>query len=161
VFMPIRIRHRDIVEEKSILIDMYNEQMAHARHHEVLRATVSNIIIVVSAALLGLITYDKQINIDDLAMIIFLIIVGLFGYLITMKHYQHLQRHLQRANGFVEKIEELYPLTEISRIMEEARIKNIKEFPILSKARLNTYWGALHIIIILLGVFLLLKVILS
>ena len=148
------------MEETSILVDMYKEQMAQSRHHEVLRATVSNIIIAISAGLLGLITYDKQVSTYDLPMIIFLITVGVLGYLITMKQYQHLQRHLERANGFAEKIEELHPSTEISKIMEEAKIRNLKEFPVLSKVRLNRFWGALHIIIVILGLLLLLKVVL-
>lgn len=146
------------MDEKSILMDMYREQMAHSRHHEVLRATVSNIIIAVSAGLLGLLTFDNDLTTEDWPMIVFLITVGIFGYLITMKHYQHLQRHYERANGFAKKLEELCPSTEISSIIDDALAKNKSEFPILSKIRLNKYWGALHIIIVLIGLFLLIKV---
>jgi hypothetical protein len=163
--MSTDIRKRDIVEEKNILLEMYKDQMVHSRHHEVLRARVSSMIIAVVAGLLGLITYEKQVNMDKLLMIILLIVVGAFGLLLTMKQYQHLLRHLERACGFAEKIQELYPCTKILEIIEEGTNKDknkypssvIKKIPYFPKPELNTFWVALHIIIIILGIVLLAK----
>ena len=147
------------METESIIIEMYKEQMAHSRHHEVLRATVSNIIVAISAGLLGLITYDGCINTSDIPTTAFLMAVGMFGFLITMKQYQYLRSHYERANGFAEKLESIKSDTEIKKIIQDAKKRNLENFSRISKVRLNKYWGALHLIVVTIGLILLVQAI--
>ncbi|MGD8306541.1 MAG: hypothetical protein PVF17_07790 [Ignavibacteria bacterium] len=141
-------------EEMEILLELFKDQMIHARHHEQLRATVSNIMITISGVIIGFIVFDESINKSDTAAILFLIILGIFGTFISMKHYQHLRRHQNRAEKYRDNIEKLFPNLEIKKWLSEALEQNQSDFPILSKLRLHTFWSVLHILIVLIGIYL-------
>ena len=142
-------------DEKDILIELFKDQMIHARHHEQLRATVSNIIITISGVIIGFIIYDKSVTDSDAAAIIFLILLGVFGAVISMKHYQHLRRHQNRAEMYRDQLEKMYEKLNISQWLEQAYEINKTDFPLLYKIGLHKYWLVLHLMIMIIGVYLL------
>ncbi len=93
---------------KDILWGMYQEYRAHARHNEDLRSTVNNILIVASAGLVSLITYDQKINREDLSAAILLIGFGVLGIMFSASYTERYQRHRQRASVYRNRLDELF-----------------------------------------------------
>lgn len=138
-------------DEKDILIELFKDQMTHARHHESLRATISNLIITISGITIGFIVYDDQLNSSDFAPIFFLFLLGAFGALFSMKHYQHLRRHQSRAEQYRNEIERRYETLTISEWLTKAKRIDNDDFPFLGKIGLHKYWMALHIMIVVIS----------
>lgn len=77
---------------------MYIEQVAHARHHETLRAQSTNPVVVVSAALLAFLASNAA-TLGRQAMIgVFLIVVNVYGLLMSLKHYERSHLHVTVAS---------------------------------------------------------------
>lgn len=64
-----------MVDEKDILWGMYQEHCTQGRHHEGQRATMSNLLLVLSGGILGLITF-KDLSFETWPLSAFLIILG-------------------------------------------------------------------------------------
>ncbi|MDP2755164.1 MAG: hypothetical protein Q8P40_12355 [Nitrospirota bacterium] len=139
------------MDERDILIQMYREDCKFARHHEVLRATVANIIIAVTAGILGLVAFDQKLDLNDLPITIFLTFLGIFGGIFSSKHYERVRLHLNRAKQYLYKLEEIMPDIKLSELRERGNSANKSNFPRLFNLRLNKFWFALHLLISLLG----------
>jgi len=139
------------MDERDILIQIYQEDCEFARHHENLRATVANIIIAVSAGILGIVAFDQKVNINDLPLTIFLTFLGIFGGIFSSKHYERVRLHLNRAKQYFSKLEAIAPATNLSELREKGNTANKSRFPRLFDLRLNRFWVALHLLISLLG----------
>jgi hypothetical protein len=143
-----------MADNVNVLLAMYNEQCNQARHYESQRATVSGFLIAISAALIGLMTYDKSISRSDLPPAIFLLALGIFGALSSSKHYERSLRHGKRAQKYREKLNELIPELGINELRVKADEETNSRFKRLYKLRLHHIWHFLHFIIILMSLWL-------
>lgn len=64
---------------RDVLWKMYQENCTQARQHETQRSNLASPLISISAAIIGIITFDKSIATWDMPLIVLLIVVGLFG----------------------------------------------------------------------------------
>lgn len=145
--------------KKDILLCFYKEHLAQARQQESQRATMTNLILIIGAAVIGLITLDKSINNADLLLSIFLTFLGLYGAVFSAKLYERFRLHYERSRNTRFKIEELYPETTIS--IPKADEKTKENYPILFRLRLFWLWMILPYFIFLLGIILTLKAVFS
>ena len=85
-------------ERLTILWNEYKDQADWQRHNEVQRASLSNIMLVISAALIAFSQRDPSSRTIPL----FLIVIGVFGVIAVSKYWErfmyhvHQQRHLRR-----------------------------------------------------------------
>lgn len=140
------------MDDKELLAKLYDENCNHSRHHENLRATMTNLIIFVGTGLLGLVTVDQKLNPTDLALTLFLTLLGIFGALFSSKYYERLRLHRGRARAILDRLDKLLPESGISKLMDDADEANRKSFPWLSRQRLNNFWTLLHGVIALIGI---------
>jgi hypothetical protein len=94
--------------QKDILWGLYQEHRAHARHNETLRSTVINMLIVASAALVSIITYDKNIDLTDLGAAILLVGFGLLGLAFSTYYTAKIYKHKTRAQQYWKKFDEMF-----------------------------------------------------
>ena len=83
------------VELEGVIGDLwrfYEEHAAQARQHENLRATVTSILAAFAAALVGLASVDG-LDRDDGAAAALVIVIGLLGAPISLKHYERNRFH--------------------------------------------------------------------
>jgi hypothetical protein len=78
----------------------YQEHCAWERHHESQRGSATNLLLIISAGILGIMTYDGTIGITDLPLAVFLIIQGIFGAIFVEKQYECFARHQRRAGKY-------------------------------------------------------------
>ncbi len=140
--------------DEELLWKLYEDNRGFARHHELLRATASNLTMVISAGVLGLVTFDGHIGTEDFPLTLLLTLLGFFGALFTAKHYERARLHLNRAAEYFAKLAQLHPNAQIDELRRIGTSKNNATFPRLNKVRLHRFWIALHLLISLLGISL-------
>jgi hypothetical protein len=141
----------------NVLLAMYNEQCTQARHYESQRSTVSGFLVAISAAMIGLITYDQHITRSDLPAAIFLFVLGVFGMVSSVRHYERSLRHGKRAQEYRKKLNALIQDAEILKLREDADRETksrFSKFYYLPYVRLHHIWHVLHLAIALLGFML-------
>ena len=138
-------------DSAEVLWRMYNENCTHGRHHENLRAGVTNLIITLTGAVLAIISLDKQLNNSDIGLTIFLIVLGVFGALFSAKHYERFRAHMARAHECRDALEEQVPE---SKLAERRSTADRKEWPRISAIRGFWLWIAVHIVVAILGLIL-------
>jgi hypothetical protein len=94
-----------------ILWRMHEEHCVHARHHETLRATTSNIIIVVAGGILAILAHQGiRPTLPQLPLTLFLVVLGLIGALFTAKYHERFDLHMERARSYRGAIAQNLPL---------------------------------------------------
>jgi hypothetical protein len=140
--------------QTDILWKFYQEHCTWERHHEQQRASVTNLLLAVAAGVLGIVTFDKQLNNTDLPLTIFLIMQGIFGAIFSAKIYECFCMHQNRANHYRKALDFLLPDAKILKIRQDADNENEARFPKLHALRLHKFWIGLHLLITLFGAVL-------
>ena len=118
----------------------------------VITQLTENLIIVVSAGVIGVITLDGELNSSDLPLSVFLILLGFFGAAFTAKHYERYRMHDARLKEIRDKLDRLLPNLKMKKLRRTAIKKHKARFPVLSRLRLTHFWIAIHLLIELLGI---------
>lgn len=148
------------MDEKDILWNMYQEQCTQGRHHETLRATTTNLLLVVAAGAIAVITHgDKSLALGNLPLAILLISIGLVGVLFSAKFHERFDMHMERARNYRDALEKLVPASNIRALKSQADAKTKKKYPRLFDLRLYKFWMGLHFLVAALGLVLTLIII--
>lgn len=129
--------------ENDVLIKLIEEQWTQARHSEEQRATMTNFVIVVDAAILGFIV-DRAFTPDLLPLTILLAALGIYGVMFCCKLYERFSSHTNRARKFRDKLDELHPNLGIKSLLREADAEHTAQFKWVERIRLNRLWMILH-----------------
>ncbi|NEQ52610.1 MAG: hypothetical protein F6K11_21135 [Leptolyngbya sp. SIO3F4] len=132
------------------LLFLYKEQTEQARHHEQQRATITNYVLVVAGAALGLLSIDGFSG--NLPVGVFLIGLGIFGCIASAKHYERNRYHSRMARAYRRKIEEVDANAKIDR--DNVRDEQKSKFPVLEKLGLFRLWMLFHVFISALGLII-------
>lgn len=146
------------MDVKESLWKMLQEEYTHARQHQTQRATMTNIVLVVASALIGLICFDKHLSISDTPASVMVVVLGIFGAVFSVKFQERYSCHRKRAYTIRNRIEELDPECNFTFLEKTANDKSKEEFPILSRYSLRYFWILLHVSILLVGLLLLLLI---
>lgn len=136
--------------ELELLLSLYLDDIAYARHHEDLRSTVTNLILAIGAALGGLIGFDEAINASDVPSATFLVMLGIGGAIFCYKHYERFHSHYARARELRLKLDSLSGLG-ILEMKRQADQKHREAFPITHKLSVGWLWTALPLSVSVLG----------
>ncbi len=137
-------------------VRMYEEQLRHVRHHELLRSSSTNFAVVVSAAVLGL--FAAGLASDQRWMLaLFLIVINIYGLMMSLKHYERSRLHHTVSGRYRNVISEVckfdsYVLNDLRR---DAHSKHEARRRLMSRVRAYWMWCGLHALLALLGAGLL------
>ena len=137
-----------------LLWRLYADNREYARAHEEQRSTAANLVVAISAGLIGLATFDQKLTSADLPLTIFLMVVGFFGAVFSSKHYERTRLHLNRARQYLKRLNELFPEDRIVELQKQGDSENERAFPRLFHMKLNNLWNGFYLLISLLGLFL-------
>jgi hypothetical protein len=139
-------------EPEEFLWRMYAENTTQGRHHEVQRSNVTGFMLLIGTALIGIMTFDREIaGLGDAAIAAFLMGVGLFGAAFTLKHYERYRLHMTRAKAYRNQLDEMLPgrpLVACKRIADE---EHAKTWTRLRTLHTTYWWAALHMLLFLIG----------
>lgn len=85
------------MKDIDVFLELYKEQRDLGLHHETQRSTVSSLLLTIAAILIGFITFDNQLTQSDLPATGIVVIIGIFGWLFTLKNYERFSFHRQRS----------------------------------------------------------------
>ena len=133
---------------------MYEEQVRHARHHETLRTQATNLIIIISAALLAYLSSNVVLPPQNVMFGIFLIVINLYGCILSLKHYERNQLHLSVSRHYRDVLSALSDLagTRLNEVRRAGRAAHASKPKFIGKFRVYWLWSVLHGLIALLGV---------
>jgi hypothetical protein len=119
--------------QKDILWGLYEEHRAHARHTETLRSTVNSMLIVASAALVTLATYDRNLNSWDIPAALLLIGFGFLGFLFSLYHTEKIVKHKIIADAFRSDLDDTVFTPLSGAHLNDIGARNAKWYPTLSE----------------------------
>src|SRR5512140_1218086 len=85
------------MDERDALFGMFKQYMEQGLHQQQQRSTIANIVLVLSGAIVGLVTFDNEICGPDVIAGIFLVGLGLFGVAWSAKQHERYAYYLRRA----------------------------------------------------------------
>ena len=144
-------------KETDIWMRMYEEQMNQGRHHESLRAQSTNIIVAISAAILAFLSSDNEGCVFLAELSILLIIINIYGLLMSLKHYERNRLHVTLGRAYRDVISKFTPIDDftINETNKMGRDKHKAAFKMTSKMRAYILWSGLHIALAFLGILFL------
>lgn len=139
-------------KEVQLIWEIMREHWSHGRHLDVQKATMSRLLLVVSAGVLGLIAVNG-VDSNDIALTVFLFLLGIYGALFSSTYDNLYYTHMQLSKVYRDEFDGM-----VSFISSKEALKRKRErFPWpgpAKKTRLTKYWMSLHLLISLFGLLL-------
>ena len=124
------------------------------RHIENLRERVTILVITIASAIVGFIIQQK-FAIETKPFLWFVIVLGVFGLLMTLKLFQIHQMSQRRLDKWYLYYESFCgDDPQILKLRKLADKENKKDFFYVAKIRHNYFWSAMHIFIVAAGLYL-------
>jgi len=134
---------------------MYLEQVTHARHHETLRAQSTNLVVVISAALLAFLASNAATPGRQVMIGVFLIVVNVYGLLMSLKHYERSRLHVTVASKYRDVLSDHTPVggRTLNDERDSGHQSHAERFPISFIASVRAYvmWSGLHLLLAVVG----------
>ncbi|MFC9643590.1 hypothetical protein ACFTZF_34370 [Streptomyces mirabilis] len=131
----------------------WKEHREQLRQCETQRSTLTNLLLVITAALSALIVQQKfALNVMPLCF--FVTLVGVYGAVAVSKYFERASYHLSQARALTKELVERGVLGSDEKLAS-ARAEHYRSFPRLHRIRLHRLWVVLHLAIALYGLSLL------
>jgi len=143
--------------KENILIEVYKEQCTHGRHHEAQRTAMSNLILIAATGIIAFVTFDDKLNLFDLPIALFLVILGLFGALFSVKFGERFKHHSSRSREIRNQLDE--NISELLKTADQKHDSLNKHSVWIKKLNITRYWVLLHMLISAIGIVLSLLII--
>lgn len=137
-------------DDTDVLFRVWEDQRTQARHAEAQRATITNYIFTISAAIIAFLS-QKGLNRDSLILSCFLIALGLYGMVCCYKLHKLWELNTGKARALRGQIDKLHPNSGLESLNSEARKDHKDKNPIIFGVTLNHIWSTLNSIIALVG----------
>lgn len=138
-------------ETTDILINVADQEFAQAKQSEDQRANITGLLVVVASAIQGGLT-QTGLTKNALPLTIMLIVLGAFGMVASIKLYERAKRHIRLKFFVRNRLEELYPDTQLQALLDLTRKEQQAKFPIVRGIKLWSLWVLLNGIISILGI---------
>jgi len=138
-------------DDTEVLLNFCNRYWEEIRHVENQRATLTNLIILIASAIVGLMV-QQGLSKAFLPLAILLVLLGMYGAAITYKLYERYHLLQTRLEHCYLHIDELHPRAKFVLIKRLAEDEHKTRFPKLIKLRVHWLWLTLHAAISLSGV---------
>ncbi|CAL9582094.1 hypothetical protein SUDANB106_05067 [Streptomyces sp. enrichment culture] len=132
----------------------WKEHREQLRQCETQRSTLTNLLLIVTAALSGLIVQQK-FALSVIPLCLFVAMAGVYGAVAVAKYYERASYHLSQARALTRDLTDQGVLGSDERLVR-ARAAHYRAFPRLHRIRLYRLWIGLHLTIALYGLSLLL-----
>jgi hypothetical protein len=141
------------MDDKDALFGMLKHYMDHGLHHQQQRSTIANIVLILSGAIVGLVTFDNEICGPDALAGIFLVGLGLFGAAWSAKQHERYAFYLQRARGYLDALAAALPV-DMAGINKTADEASARKYGILHRVQLWYFWTFLYVLVVAVGVLI-------
>jgi uncharacterized membrane protein YfcA len=145
------------VDDKDVLLEMFKHYMSEATFHLSQRTATANILLILAGATIGFITVDPNLQGPaDVSAALFLIVLGLFGIMWSIKYHERFDYFLQRARGYRDELNRSLTtdidMKTINRIADDA---TERKYGPIHRMRVWRLWAALYLLIAVVGAYIL------
>jgi hypothetical protein len=98
--------------KNDVLLELIDEQWAQARQSENTRASMTNFILIITSVAIGFLFQKGPVK-DALPISIFLILLGLYGALVSAKIYERFRQSVDRGWEWVKLLDKSFPNAKI------------------------------------------------
>ncbi|GGT80913.1 hypothetical protein [Actinomadura citrea] len=123
----------------------WKEHREQLRQCETQRSTLTNLLIVITAALSALIV-QQRFSLYILPLCVFISMAGLYGAVAVSKYYERAAYHLSQARALTRELRERGVLGTDGKLVR-ARADHYRAFPRMHRIRLHRLWVVLHLAI--------------
>jgi uncharacterized membrane protein YeaQ/YmgE (transglycosylase-associated protein family) len=85
------------VKDVDVLVELYKEQRQLGLHHEGQRNAATSIILTITSGLIAIIGFRKELTISELPVAFLIVFAGIFGAVLSLKHYERFGFHRHRS----------------------------------------------------------------
>jgi type IV secretory pathway TrbF-like protein len=142
-----------MTDPSEAVLAYWNEHRQHLRHSEDQRAVLTNYVLVITSALIGL-AVQQHLQVRTLPLALLVTGIGLYGALTVAKYHERAEYHLCQARALTRIMKELGALPADETLLEEYRQAHYSKYPRLRRIRLHTLWTGLHLAIAGIGLVL-------
>jgi hypothetical protein len=135
------------------LMAYWKEQREQFRQSESQRAVLTNFVLVITAAISGLVV-QQHFNLRTLPVSVLIILIGLYGALATAKYHERAEYHLTQARALTRMLVDAGVVADSRAILQASRDTHYSKYPRLHRLRLHWLWTGLHLGIAAYGVAL-------
>jgi hypothetical protein len=139
-----------MADDTDVLLKIFEEERNQAIHTETQRSTIAYILVLIDSAVI-LFIFQAGLKPSSLPLAMFLIIIGIFGSIISAKLYERADLHMEISNQIQRKLEFLYPRIQLKECVLTARDKNRQRHPFIRRIPLYFLWIGFHLLIALIG----------
>lgn len=138
---------------RDALWKVYQDNHAYVRHHEVQRSTGATAIIAIASALLAVAAFDRALTISDLPLLAVVMAIGVFGIFFSLKQYERIWLHLDRADGLIREIDRTLDGRSVVDLVKAADAGHARRYR-LYPVGMNRFWILFYAFIALVGAVL-------
>ena len=138
---------------EDVTLAYWREHREQLRQSENQRAVLTNYMLVITAAISGLVV-QQHFALRTLPLSFLIIIIGLYGAVAAAKYHERADYHLLQARALTQVMVEAGALAGHDTLLAEYRQQHYREYPRLHRLRLNWLWTGLHLGIAVYGVVL-------
>ena len=124
---------------EEVALALFNEHRAQTRHHEDQREKLTTIILLMAGGLLAFSTTQSQLELRHLYLTVPAILLGVFGAVASLKHYQLNRMHAWMAEEFRTKLQEATGLP-IADLQGAGYDRSVKSFGPVASLHLYHLW---------------------
>jgi uncharacterized lipoprotein YajG len=139
--------------DTEVLIKYCEGAWEEMRHIEEQRATMTNMIILISSAIIGY-AAQQQLTLALIPVSALMIFLGMYGIVFTSKLHERHQFAQSSVAQWTNQIDKLHPKSRLNKLGKIADDGHYIRFPRMSKLKLNRLWITLHATIIVFGLVL-------
>ncbi|MFJ4785866.1 hypothetical protein [Streptomyces sp. NPDC088794] len=143
-----------MADETDVLLDLWKGQRDEARQMENQRATLTNIVIIVTAAALGFLAQQGSLRASSLGVTLPLCLLGSFGALASAKYGERWAVHSGLADALRLEVGLRHPGLSLSELIATNRAEHAAELPRVLRLKIWILWVLLHSAIAAAGLFL-------
>lgn len=122
----------------------WQEHREQFRQSENQRAVLTNYVLVIAAAVSGLVV-QQDFRLRTLPLSILIIVIGLYGAVAVAKYHERADYHLFQARALTRVLVDTGGLADHDAALEDARQAHYRKYPRLQRLRRNRLWTGLHI----------------
>jgi hypothetical protein len=131
----------------------WKEHREQLRQSENQRATLTNYVIVITAALSAFVA-QQNFGLNTLPCALLIAAVGAYGAIATAKFHERAEYHLLQARALTQALKDSGVLASNDALVAQYRDRHYRTYPRLHKLRLHFLWTGLHIGIVVFGLVL-------
>jgi hypothetical protein len=150
-----------MADDKDVLLEMFKHYMDQGQYHQSQRAATANILLILAGATIGFVTVDTNVEGTDIYAAIFLIVLGGFGMLWSLKYHERYAYFLERARGYRDELNLSLPNINMKAINWKADDTTKKRYWLSKRFQVWHLWLFLHGLIMLVGFIIVVAIVVS